>query len=146
MARKVKELYPDFTAFIEEIETNGISPELIAKIVDRHRPNARYNEKLFKRYTTMDGEVPIFKRKPRFDEDKPINNKINNDFFSEIVDFKTGYFAGVPFSYGYSTTEEAEETIGGEEAVDIATKALTDFTTRNNMHGVDIETTKFASI
>ncbi len=48
--------------------------------------------------------------------------------------------------YGYSKGEEAEETTGGKEAVDRATKALTDFITRNNMYGCDMEITKFASI
>ena len=42
---------------------------------------------------TLDDELPIFKRRPAFKEGNQINNKINNDFFSEIVDFKTGYFA-----------------------------------------------------
>lgn len=146
MARKKNQLYPNLTAFIDEIETNGITPALVSKIIDRHRPNARYNEALFNRYTTMDGALPIFKRKPRFDEADPINNQINNDFFSEIVDFKTGYFAGEPIAYGYSTNEEAEDMTGGKEAVDVATKALTDFVTRNNMFGIDMETTKYASI
>ena len=147
MSRKVNQLYPDYSAFIDEIDTNGITPELISKIINKHRPNARYNEALFDRYTTMDGAVPIFKREPRFAEEKNIiNNKINNDFFSEIVDFKTGYFAGEPIGYGYSSNEEAEAVTGGKEAVDIATKALTDFVVRNNMYGVDMETTKYASI
>lgn len=146
MARSEKQLYPNLNAFIDEIEKNGITPELLSKIIDRHRPNAKYNEELFKRYTTMDGALPIQKRNPRFVEDNPINNKINNDFFSEIVDFKTGYFAGEPIAYGYSNNEEAEKTTGGAEAIEIATKALTDFTTRSNMFGVDMETTKYASI
>ena len=146
MSRKTKQLYPDLYAFVDEIDKNGITPELLWKIINKHRPNSIYNENLYKRYKTMEEAVPIFKREPRFDEDKPINNKINNDFFSEIVDFKTGYFAGVPISYGYSKTDEAEEVTGGEGAVDAATKALTDFTTRNNMYGVDMETTKYASI
>ena len=146
MARKENQLYPDFTAYIDEIENNGITPELVSKIIDRHRPNSRYNEALFKRYLTMDGAIPIHKRKPRFKENNPINNKVNNDFFSEIVDFKTGYFAGQPIAYGYSKSEEAEKVTGGVQAVDIATKALTDFVVRNNMYGVDMETTKYASI
>lgn len=146
MARKKNQLYPNLTAFVDEIEQNGITPELLSKIIERHRPNARYNEELFNRYTTEDGALPIFKRKSRFEEEKPINNKINNDFFSEIIDFKTGYFAGEPIAYGYSKSDEAEDVTGGEEAVDKATKALTDFVTRNNMYGVDMETTKYASI
>lgn len=147
MARNKKQLYPNFAAFVDEIEQNGITPELLYKIINKHRPNSKYNESLFNRYTVMEGAVPIHKRKPRFEEEtKPINNKISNDFFSEIIDFKTGYFAGEPIAYGYSTNEEAEQVTGGVEAVDKATKALTDFTVRNNMYGVDMETTKYASI
>ena len=146
MSRKLNQLYPDFNAYIDFIDENGVSPEIIYKIINKHRGNSKYNENLYKRYQTLDGSLPIFKREPRFKENKPINNKVNNDFFSEIVDFKTGYFAGEPIAYGYSDTEEAKETTGGTKAIDAATKALTDFTTRNNMYGVDLETTKLASI
>lgn len=146
MNRNLSQLYPDYTSEIEEIRKNGITTELLQKIIQKHKGNAKYNRKLYKRYMVISNEVPIFERKLRFDEDKPINNKINNDFFSEIVDFKTGYFAGKPIVYGYSKSNEAEEVTGGKEAVITATKAITDFTTRNNMFGVDMETTKFASI
>ena len=146
MNRNLSQLYPDYTSEIEEIRKNGITTELLQKIIQKHKGNANYNRQLYKRYMVISKEVPIFEREPRFNEDKPINNKINNDFFSEIVDFKTGYFAGKPIAYGYSKGEEAEEVTGGKEAVVTATKAITDFTTRNNMYGVDMETTKFASI
>lgn len=142
--RRKKDLYPDLTAFVDEIDKNGINEQLLQKIINRHRNNSKYNKKLYQRYTT--GDVPIFQRRPRFEETKPINNKINNDFFGEIVNFKTGYFAGKPIKYGYSTGEEAEEDTGSSEAVETATRTVTDFVTRNNMFGVDMETTKFASI
>lgn len=146
MSRYSYQMYPDFSCFLPEIRENGMSEGLLQKIIERHQQNYLYNKSLYERYMTQRDAIPIFNRSPRFEEDKPINNKINNDFFSEIVDFKTGYFAGRPISYGYSKGEEAEEATGGEEAVDEATKAITDFTTRNNMYGVDMETTKFASI
>lgn len=146
MARKAEQQYPDFDAFIDKIEQNGITPELLTKIIHKHTPNAKYNEELYRRYMTAEDSVPIFKRKPRYEEENPINNKVNNDFFSEIVDFKTGYFAGKPIAYGYSKSDESKEDTGGEEGVDKATKVLTDFITRNNMYGVDMETTKLASI
>ena len=146
MARRLDQLYPDYTAYIREIDENGISAQLINKIINRHRGNAGYNANLYGRYMALEGAVPIYERAPRFEEEDPINNKISNDFFGEIVDFKTGYFAGKPIGYGYSKTEEAEEMTGGAESVDAATKALTDFITRNNMYGVDMETTKLASI
>lgn len=146
MARNETQLLPTFTAELEEIRKNGITKELLQKIIQKHISNADYNRDLYKRYKCLDGSVPIFNREPRYEEENPINNKINNDFFGEIVDFKTGYFAGNPISYGYSKTEEAEETTGGEKGVDIATKTVTDFVTRNNMFGVDMETTKLSSI
>lgn len=146
MSRNLNQLYPDYTAECRELNENGFSLELLYKIINKHKDNSTYNRKLYERYMTVDGSVPIMKRTPRFKEAKPINNKINNDFFGEIVDFKTGYFAGKPIAYGYNKGKEAEETTGGISGVDEAVKVITDFTTRNNMYGVDMEVTKFASI
>jgi SPP1 family phage portal protein len=146
MNRKQSQCYPDYTAELRELKENGFSLEVLYKILRKHKGNAEYNRELHKRYMCLDESIPIMKRKPRFEEENPINNKISNDFFSEIVDFKTGYFAGKPFAYGYNKGEEAQETSGGEQGVDIACKAVTDFTTRNTMYGVDMKVTKFAGI
>lgn len=147
MARNEMQLLPTFTAELEEIRKNGITKELLQKIIQKHSGNANYNKELYNRYKVISGGIPIFNRQPRYEEEEnPINNKVNNDFFGEIVDFKTGYFAGKPIGYGYSKGEEAEEVTGGEKAVDEAAKAVTDFVTRNNMYGLDMETTKLSSI
>ena len=146
MARTEWELLPEFTAELEAIRENGITTQLLQKIIQKHQQNALYNKRLYKRYMALDGYVPIYNRSPKYEEENPINNKVNNDFFSEIVDFKVGYFAGEPIAYSYSSTDEAEEETGGKKAVEEAAKVLTDFTTRNNMFGVDMETTKYASI
>lgn len=140
------ELLPEFTAELEEIRNNGISVSLLYDIIQKHTNNATFNRNLYKRYMALANGVPIFDRQARYDEENPINNKVNNDFFGEIVDFKVGYFAGEPITYSYSNTDEAEEVTGGKKAVDAANKVLTDFITRNNMFGVDMETTKYASI
>ena len=146
MSRNRKSLYPDYTAECKELKENGFSLDLLYKIIQKHKNNSKYNQGLYDRYMGIDDAVPIMERVPRFAENDPINNRINNDFFGEIVDFKTGYFAGNPIAYSYSKSDEAEETTGGESGVEEATKLLTDFTTRNNMYGVDMETTKLASI
>ena len=147
MTRSIYELVPSFAAELKEIRENGISTELLQKIIDKNKLNSAYNQKLYWRYMAVYEGVDIFDRKQMYEEeDDPINNKVNNDFFGEIVDFKVGYFAGKPVGYGYSKTDEAEKVTGGKEAVERATKAITDFTTRNNMFGVDMEVTKFASI
>ena len=146
MARAEWELLPEFTAELEEIRKSGINKTLLYDIIEKHANNAEYNRELYRRYMAVANGVPIFGREPMYEEENPINNKVNNDFFGEIVDFKVGYFAGEPISYSYSDTEEAEKVTGGKEAVEKANKALTDFLTRNNMFGVDMETTKYASI
>jgi SPP1 family phage portal protein len=146
MPRSEAELYPDYQAEIAEIEQNGISDYLLNHIIDKHRKNADYSRMLHKRKEAIQGFVPIFKREPRFEEENPVNNKINNDFFGEIIDFKTGYFAGKPAVYSYADTTESKEDTGGEIARDEASKRLSDFVTRNNMWSVDMDVTKFAAI
>ena len=147
MARKVREGYPDFTAEREAIEANGITPELVSHIIWKHRWNSRYNYKLRMRYSTFREGVPIFQRIPRFhDNYAQLNNQINTDFFSEIIDLKTGYFAGKPITYSYSKTDESIAETGGEEAVKACTKALTDFTTHANIYDVDMQCVKYAAI
>ena len=147
MARKVREGYPDFTAEREAIEANGITPELVSHIIWKHRWNSRYNYKLRMRYSTFREGVPIFQRIPRFHENyAQLNNQINTDFFSEIIDLKTGYFAGKSITYSYSKTDESIAETGGEEAVKACTKALTDFTTHANIYDVDMLFFKYAAI
>lgn len=141
--RTSKELYPDYTAEIEELDKSGISEALLQKIIHKHRHNSKYNRKLDERYKVVKEGLPILNRKSRYDDD-PINNMINNDFFGEIVDFKAGYFAGKPFSYNYSDTDEAEEDT--DAAIEDAKKTLSDFITRNNMYDKDLEMTKQAAI
>lgn len=147
MARNELQLLPEFTAELKEIREYGISKTLLYDIIQKHMANAEYNRLLYKRYMAITSGVPIYERKPRYEEEEnAINNKVNNDFFGEIVDFKVGYFAGEPISYSYSPTEESESVTGGEKAVEAVQKVLTDFLVRNNMFGVDMETTKYASI
>ncbi len=146
-------LYPDYAAELDALDSMTISPDkgvdvnLLYRIINKHKYNAQYNKKLYERYKVIEEGLPIRSRKPRFvDEPDAINNRINNDFFGEIIDFKVGYFAGAPVSYSYSATQEAQETTGGEDAIAAATKALTDFVTRNNMYDIDMEITKFAAV
>lgn len=147
--------YPDYTAEIEAIKAGGITDKLLNRIIRRHRSNALHSVSLMERYMASEDGVPIFKRQPRFgDGDEVINNKLNNDMFSEINDFKTGYFAGNPIAYAYANTEEALDDTGDagdteseeQAARDAASKALTDFVTRNNMFKIDMESTKQAAI
>lgn len=141
--------YPDYSAEIEAIERDGITVELVERIIRRHQGCAVHMKSLYGRYQTKTEDIPVFNRIPRFTDEqeaKSINNKINNDFFSEIVDIKVGFFAGKPANYTYGDDYQSEEETGGEDAVEEAAKALSDFVKRNNLFDVDMETTKFASI
>lgn len=153
--RSKLEKYPDYTAEIEALEKDGITEALLQRIINKHRYNSNYNKSLIDRYEALADGVPIFAREPRFGEDDDvINHKLNNDHFSEIIDFKTGFFAGNPIGYSYSATEESLEDTGDagdskkeqKAARDAASKVITDFVTRNNMFDVDMECTKFAAI
>ena len=147
MPRKETELYPDFQAEIDIIKEQGLDEALLNRIIKKHFYNRDYNWNLHKRYEALQGKLPIFERKPRFEEDEnPINNRLNNDFMGEIIDFKTGYFAGKPFVYSYSDSKESKQDTGGEAERDIASKTLSDFVTRNNMYDINIDVTKFAAI
>lgn len=147
MARRLWESYPDFTAEKEEIKKKGITPELVSLIIRKHRGNSCYNRKLQLRYCTYHEGVPIFGRTPRFhDNSAQLNNQLNTDFFSEIVDIKTGYFAGKPIAYSYSKTDESKSMSGGDSSIDICSKALTDFIVRSNMYDVDMQCVKYAAI
>lgn len=145
--RRESEVYPDLSAFIEAIDKKGISAALLSKLLERCRPCLDHVKDLHDRYEIRENAVPIYGRTPRFkDAGEAINNKVGNDFFGEIVDIKTGYFAGKPVTYSYSRTDESREDTGGGEAVETAAKALSDFVTRNNLYDVDQEVTKLAAI
>ncbi len=137
--------YPDYSAEIEEIEKNGITTELVNRIVERHQLNAYHTRYLWGRYNTLDIDVPIYTRMPRFEAEKPINNKLANDFYGEIVDVEVGYFAGKPFSYTYSKTDESADDTGSDQAVELAAKTLSDFVTLNNMYDQDMLMSKYAT-
>lgn len=151
MIRKT-DLYPDFSSELEYIQNNGVNENIIKRIIYKHERNSLHSLTLYGRYRTLDNDVPIFKRQPRFKSNKDssdnsvVNNRINTDFFSEIVDVKVGYFAGKPFLYKYNDDSDSEYYTGGEYAVEDASKELQDFIKQNNMYDVDMETVKFASI
>lgn len=48
--RKLRDLYCDYTAEIEELDKNGINEQLLQRIIFKHRFNSRYNKKLEDRY------------------------------------------------------------------------------------------------
>ncbi|MED1384470.1 phage portal protein, partial [Bacillus mycoides] len=86
-------------------------------------------------YKASEKGVPIFTREFKGDGNKDkVNNKLNNDFFSEIIDTKIGYMFGLPISY--SLDHDDQEVL----------KRIQDFLKANHTEDADAETGKFASI
>lgn len=149
----------NYRAELRALDENGGVPtiEIIKKILDKHYPKRQHMMGLYDRYTCNMDSVPIFNRE--FEDESAINNKVNNDYFSELVNTKVGYFAGAPFSYAYSQLAEEEDegspislfdeepTIAQTQAdIDNNQKVIERFTIRNNIADKDLEITKLAEI
>lgn len=152
--RKMED-YPDYSGYLSYLEEQGFDNVIMNKIISRHAACRQRTKALYERYKCYEEALPIFQRKPRFDDGlrdsqgnsiEQINNRINNDFFGEINDIMIGYYAGKAASYSYSTDSDAEEDTGGAEAVETAQKAITDYVSRNNFYDLNQEMTKYASV
>lgn len=115
---------------------NGqVTSDIIKDLIEEHTATRVRMMKLYERYKALDSGVPIFTREvPDYEK---INNQLNNDFFSEIVDTKIGYFMGKPVVYS------VDREVSGQEVMD---KTLQDFLMRNSVEDLDSETAKFAAI
>lgn len=120
---------------LQQIRENGMTSKLMKSVFKQFEPRRIHMLRMLERYKTTESGVPIFTR--YFDDGSKVNNKINNDFFSEIVDIKAGYFSGAPFSYQYDKTlpEFAR-----------ANERMQKFVLQNNIADLDSETTKDAAI
>jgi SPP1 family phage portal protein len=129
--------------FIELIDKNGITPEIIKKMIEEHKFNRERMHGLYERYKASIEGVPILTRKPVDYEDfetgaikridNKVNNRLNNSFDAEIVDTKVGYMFGHAISY--ETDEEST-----------LQKELGDFNLRNNVEDKDSEWGKKSAI
>ena len=126
--------------------TNGaVTSAIIKDLISDHAPKASKMRSLYKRYKAEVDGVPIFTR--TFEDENKINNRLNNDFFSDIVDTKVGYFAGEPVAYGldktnYTGTDGELNEVDYYKHLDVIDK----FKIHNNIEDLDAETAKMAAI
>lgn len=130
----------DMQTMIEKIK-GGINSELLLNIIKEYAPRLDTMELLYERYKTEKPGTPIFDRIYEIDgteQTDKINNKLNNDFFSEIIDTKIGYFVGKPINYML----DKEKVTKFEEKRDIIDR----FNKMNNIADLDGETAKIAAM
>ncbi|MCY1690726.1 phage portal protein [Exiguobacterium sp. SL14] len=102
---------PDYTTEIIKLKEEGPTQETILKIIEKHSGHRARMLKNYDRYKTNSRGIPIFSRK--LERDVTTDRKLNLDYFSEIVDIKTGYFAGNAASYSYDKeTPEVHDSQG----------------------------------
>ena len=119
----------DLNTIRELIRINGeVTSQIITDLIDEHSGRYETMKSLYERYKASEAGVPIFTRSYSVTDDTKINRKLNNDFFSEIIDTKVGYFMGIPAVY------EANS------------KDFEDFELRNRLELLDSETVKLATI
>jgi len=126
---------PDYTEEIISLKEGKDRAEIILNLIEKHKPHRSRMLMNYQRYKTDAQGVPIYHRK--FEREVTTDNRINNDYFSEIVNTKTGYFAGKPATYSYDKAQPEFES---------ANELLTDFLERNRISDINMETTKYCAI
>jgi SPP1 family phage portal protein len=131
-------------AYIELIKKDGLSSDIIKLLLTER--SARMDEQriLYARYRADAEGVPIKTRKYMIDgkeQRKKINNRLNTDFFGDIIDVKTGFMAGVPIAYGLDY-----KTDSSEAAYQAGVEAIKNFNKAEVIEDSDSEMIKMASI
>ena len=143
-----EELFPNFNNEIYQIENYGITTDIIKKIRQKQEYKKEHMKDLYNRYKICEDNVPIFNR--TFTEEGTINNKLNNDYFGEIVRTTVGYFAGSPFSYTYSQVDKDSTGNGTASVPDETLQRNIDivkhFVLYNGLADKDVEATKISAI
>lgn len=119
----------------------------VSRLITNHKTERDRLINLHERYKCSQTGVPIFSR--TFEDKNKINSKLNNDFFSDIVDTKIGYFLGIPITYTYREPEKNEQGEPNQAEVQIKKLVdlkLSDFVRREHLPEVDAEAAKFAAI
>lgn len=127
---------------LARLEETDVNSKIIRDLIDGHVYERERMIDLYQRYKTAN--VPIQHRK--FEDSNKINRKINNDYFSEIVDTKIGYFAGNPVSYQVDKSKFKVDDILDETLYEKQIDVIEHWKRINHIEDLDSETAKMAAI
>ena len=138
--------------FNAEATTQRIDPTFLGELISTH--SKRIAPKYRKYQRLYENKHKILSR-PKKDENKP-NNRIANDFFSQIIDNTVGYFLGNPIILNYTEPQgekkpvEVDPVDVGVDLEDIVDTAVQDeldsICTENDKDDLFIEWGKEAMI
>lgn len=123
--------------YAEMLDTEAISPQIIADMIRDHSQFKEDALKKYGRYKQAKEHTPIFNRVFEGEAAKKINNQLANDYFGEIVDTKVGYMFGNPVVYMY------DKSAAGHQA---ASEEIERFKKINNLDDFNAEVCKFSAI
>lgn len=96
--------------FNVEVETPHIDTAFLGELISSHKKKIAPKYKKYQRL--YENKHKILNR-ARKDENKP-NNRIANDFFSQIIDNTVGYFLGNPVILNYTEPKEDKTSVKAE--------------------------------
>jgi SPP1 family phage portal protein len=126
-----------FSKYAEQMAAEGVHYDLVKEVISAHGNLKTKALDMYGRYQQASGSTPIMNRSFEGEAAKKINNKLANDFFSEIIDTKTGYLFGLPVTVNYD-----KQAAGYQNAID----AIESFKKINSFDDFNSEVGKFASM
>ena len=131
--------------FKKLIDEQGITPDIVQKVIEAHKEDHDRMSKLYQRYKAdLDGPTIFNRQAVEYEDfetggnvrrlDDKVNNRLNNAFDADIVDTKVGYMFGHPIGYN----------LDGENPT--LKKEIDTFILRNNTEDIDSEYGKMAAI
>lgn len=127
-------MFEKYVALIQE--AGEITPQLLRAIINDHKTKKQWMQALYERYKASIAGVPIYTRILPAEANK-INNKLANDWFSEIVDTKTGYLFGIPVAVALDKSAAA---------YDDTAKRIETFRKMNSFDDLNGEMGKFSAM
>ena len=121
---------------------NEITGQMIADLIKENGPKATTQKNLHERFKGTKEGVPVLNRTFPIENASKVNNKLANDYFSDIINTKIGYFTGKPVTYKY-VLKSVEGKNPVSEDVD---QKLNGFLKRNQVSDLDAETAKISAV